>query len=160
MFDRTKSCCFTGHRRLPPLDVMEIQKSVQKEIIRLYKSGVTHFIAGGALGFDTLAAITVLNLSLTHPEIKLTLALPCKDYRSKWLNKDFELTERIISRAYKTVFVSEKYSRECMHKRNRYMVDHSDYCIGYASGKISGTAATIRYAKQKGLKIINIYNKP
>ena len=35
--------------------------------------------AGGALGFDTLAAQTVLDMKKEYPQLRLILVLPCED---------------------------------------------------------------------------------
>ena len=47
-----------------------------------------------------------------------------------------------------------------MNERNEYMVKHSSVLIACYNGKPSGTANTIRFAKEKGikLKIIDINN--
>ena len=54
------SCSFTGHRRIPQDDFLNLQKRLQKIIKQLIKQGITTFYCGGALGFDTLAAQAVL----------------------------------------------------------------------------------------------------
>jgi len=44
----------------------------------------------------------------------------------------------------------------CMKKRNRYMVDQSAYCICTHLYPMSGTEQTVKYARRKGLRIINV----
>jgi len=70
------SCCFTGHRDIPTEARASIQKRLEAEVINLILQGVTDFYAGGALGFDTMAAIMVLSLKEDFPQIRLCLALP------------------------------------------------------------------------------------
>ena len=54
---RENTCCFTGHRSLGS----DFSKEKLSEAIgSLVERGVTVFIVGGALGFDTEAAIEVL----------------------------------------------------------------------------------------------------
>jgi len=43
-----------------------------------------------------------------------------------------------------------------MKERNQYMVDNSAYCICALTRPVSGTAQTVRYAKQQGLEISNV----
>ena len=43
-----------------------------------------------------------------------------------------------------------------MHKRNRHLVDNSSVCVCYLNRESGGTAYTVRYAKEKGLEIVNI----
>ena len=55
-------CCFTGHRIIKKNIIPLIKQNIAIEIRKLITQGVTYFIVGGALGFDTLAAQTVLDL--------------------------------------------------------------------------------------------------
>lgn len=70
------SCSFTGHRRIPQDDFLNLQKRLQKIIKQLIKQGITTFYCGGALGFDTLAAQAVLKTRRFQPQVKLILASP------------------------------------------------------------------------------------
>ena len=49
---REKTCCFAGHRKLPPKKIQNIMLNLNREVDRLIESGITAFISGGALGFD------------------------------------------------------------------------------------------------------------
>ena len=64
--------------------------------------------------------------------------------------------ERIIALADEVICLSERYYKGCMHARNRFMVDNSNYCICYMTETTGGTAYTVGYAKQQGLHVINI----
>ena len=57
---KTKTCCFTGHRKIPPAQYKNIAKRLRLEIEAMIRRGVVYFGAGGALGFDTMAAEAVL----------------------------------------------------------------------------------------------------
>ena len=74
---KEKTCCFTGHRDIPLLQLPIIKSKLKKTIIEYIEKGYCYFGAGGALGFDTIAAQTVLNLKENYPQIKLILVLPC-----------------------------------------------------------------------------------
>ena len=115
-----------------------------------------YFGAGGALGFDTLAAQAVLKLKERYPDIKLILVLPCKTQTSGWRQTDIDEYERIKAAADKVVYTSEVYYRGCMHKRNRHLVDNSSLCICYLTEDRGGTYYTVNYAKENGLQIINL----
>jgi hypothetical protein len=43
-----------------------------------------------------------------------------------------------------------------MMLRNRHLINYSGYCIAYLSKDNGGTAYTVNFARQKGLKIINL----
>ena len=54
------SCCFTGHRRISAEQKRLLIKKLDKLLDTLSARGINHYICGGALGFDTLAAQVVL----------------------------------------------------------------------------------------------------
>ena len=56
----------------------------------------------------------------------------------------------------KETLLQTKYTADCMHKRNRYMVDHSDYVIAVWDGSPSGTGKTVMYAKENHKTILQI----
>lgn len=93
-----------------------IKKRLEKEVENSIKNGYLFFGAGGALGFDTLAAQTVLKLRERYPDIKLILVLPCKTQARGWKQADIDEYERIKAAADKVVYTSEDYYRGCMHK--------------------------------------------
>ena len=151
-----KTCCFTGHRNILSADQEEIALQLEKTITELIHAGIDRFIAGGARGFDTLAAQTVLLLRKRYPDIKLILALPCLSQTKGWCKNDVAVYETIKSQADEIVYTAQDYTRGCMHKRNRYMVDSSSVCVCCWMRDKGGTAYTVHYAEKKGLKIINI----
>ena len=153
---KNKTCCFTGHRKISKDEYVEIKKCLFEEIEKLISKGVCYFETGGALGFDTLAALAVLELRETHSHIKLILILPCKEQTRGWQEEDKKIYGQILSKADKTVYASENYFRGCMQKRNRNLVDESSFCICYLNKPVGGTAYTVEYAKKQGLCIINI----
>ena len=133
---------------------------VSKKIIELHEKGIVNYYAGGALGFDLAAAVTVLNMKRIYPDITLNLALPCPEYMSKWKRSEIELFSRVRSRADSEIYVSESYHRGCMQMRNKYMVDRSAVCIAYIKKREGGTYNTVTYALKKGLEIINLTEYP
>lgn len=153
---RKKMCCFTGHRHLPENQKPEIAARLENAIMSLIHSGYLYFGAGGALGFDTLAAQTVLRLRKSYPQIKLILVLPCISQADRWAPEDVRTYQEIIKQADKVVYTSQDYSPGCMFKRNRHLVDHSSACICYLTKRSGGTAYTVEYAQKCGLKIFNI----
>ena len=70
---RSKTVCFTGHRELPADDLPEISKHLEDTLATLIEQGYRYFGAGGALGFDTLAAQVVLRLRERYPRIRRSL---------------------------------------------------------------------------------------
>ncbi len=148
--------CFSGHRKIPPEEIPMVSIRLRDALIECIENGYCFFGAGGALGFDALAAQAVLELKVEYPHIRLILVLPCRDQTRWWKETDITEYERIKSEADKVVYTAEQYYSGCMHKRNRHLVDNSSLCICYLKKHSGGTAYTVHYAEKCGLKIINI----
>lgn len=151
--------CFSGHRKIPPELYETVTRRLEETVVDLIHEGYLYFGAGGALGFDTMAAQTILKLQSTYPDIRLILVLPCVSQTRGWSTSDTEEYERIKGLANKVVYVSQEYSRGCMFKRNRHLVDNSSVCVCYLSENSGGTAYTANYAKTKDVTVINIAKK-
>ena len=97
------------------------------------QSGYRCFITGGAIGFDTLSAQTVLNAKQEHrrKKIKLILAIPYPQQAEKWNKADVDKYEHIKALADEVIYISKEKKKGCMHARNRYMIDNSSLCIAY-----------------------------
>ena len=153
---RARTCCFTGHREIPLLRRHHIAKVLKQELEKLIEQGVIYFGAGGALGFDTMAAQTVLSLKSKHPEIKLILVLPCHSQADRWSEEDRAVYEEIKLKADKVKYTSIEYTSGCMHKRNRHLVDNSSVCVSYMTKNTGGTAYTVDYARKNRVRVINL----
>lgn len=151
--------CFSGHRKIPPELYETVMQRLEETVVYLIHKGYIFFCAGGALGFDTMAAQTVLKLQSTYPDIRLFLVLPCVSQTRGWSISDSEEYEQIKRHANNVVYVSQGYSRGCMFKRNRHLVDNSSVCVCYLTENSGGTAYTANYAKTKNVTVINIAKK-
>ena len=153
---REQTCCFTGHRIIPDCDFERVKQCLEDVVVKAILNGYRYFGVGGALGFDTLAAQTVLQLKPEYPEIKLILVLPCLFQTKGWQETDIQIYEWIKKHADKVVYIGKEYTNDCMFKRNRHLVDYSSLCICYCTKNTGGTAYTVNYAKLNGLKILNV----
>ena len=118
------------------------------------------FYAGGGLGWDTYCAQTVLDLREEYPCIALHLVLPCSrgEQTARWTEAQKAAYDCIFREADSCEFVSEEYTKSCMRLRNQRLVELADCCICYCSDPAgrSGTAQTVRMAKQKGIPVIHL----
>ena len=154
--NRSDTCCFTGHRHIPASEYNALDQRLEAEIENLIHQGVRYFGAGGAMGFDTMAAFAVLRLRMIYPHIRLILVLPCKTQARGWDRANKKIYNQIRRQADKVVYVSKQYTPGCMQERNRRLADHSAVCICYLINQRSGTAYTANYARQQGLRVINL----
>lgn len=148
--DREKTCCVTGHRDIPEQKKVTIPQLLRQEILKAIADGYTHFISGFATGADLLFADIVVQLKAVYP-IELEAAIPYLG-RMKTPDKTFQ---RLI-RCCDTVKIhSDCYFEGCYARRNRYMVDQSQLIIAVYDGRTTGgTAATLRYAAGKEVRIV------
>ena len=77
--DKSKTCFFTGHRKIAQSKIEIVKAQLAENIEKMITEyGVNTFIDGGALGFDTIAAETVIemreNLLCTFP---VTVRVKC-----------------------------------------------------------------------------------
>lgn len=154
--ENTYVCCFTGHREIEREDIAALPGVLDRVVEKLIERGVCEFRAGGALGFDMLAALKVLEKREKYPHIRLHLFLPCKDQAARWSDTDKQKYEYILQRADEVTYTSEVYRRGCMLLRDRRLVEGSDFCIAYCKRDTGGTAYTLSYAKKKSLSTLNI----
>ena len=97
---REQTCCFTGHRELPVWGRKQLAA-------KLIDRGIIFYGAGGARGFDTLAAQTVLKLKPNYPSIKLILVLPCLTQTRCWRPEDIAEYEHIKAQADRVVYTAQ-----------------------------------------------------
>ena len=149
-------CCFTGHRVIPFGKRRALAAILDRRIAALFDVGFTEFRAGGALGFDMLAAERVLAFREAHPTCRLHLYLPCRDHDKGWSANDRATLADIVAAADEVTLVREHYAPDCMHARNRAMVDGSDLCLAYLTANRGGTLYTCSYALKNGVHLINV----
>lgn len=157
--EKYDSCCFTGHRVLPKSEEARkiLRDKLRRIIADLVKEGITRFYTGGARGFDAMAAMTVLEMKAYFPQIQLYLAIPFLGQHLRWPKREIALYEQIMEHADKVEVISPSCTRDCMKKRNYYMVDHSCICVYYMVNQVrSGTAQTVSYAKKRHSRLIDL----
>ena len=155
--DIKKSCCFSGHRKIEPKKELDIKTCLLNLIMDLAEEGYEYYYCGCAVGFDLMCAETVISLKSEYP-IKLVAVIPCDNQSASWSANDRETYDKVIRSADYVVQTGNEPTAENMRKRNRYLVDNTDFCIAYCKQLHTGTAYTLRYAKRHNKKIINVYN--
>lgn len=152
-----KKICFTGHRRIK--DPRKVYDRLIVLLEELIQEGVEEFFAGGAIGFDSISALAVIQLRSKYTNIKLRLVLPCSNEEQtfNWTRKQKTEFMKILSAADSVEYTSEHYTDDCMKKRNARLVEHGEGCICYYLDKFkTGTGQTIRMAAEKGIPVYNL----
>ena len=148
--------CFTGHRSIPGEDAERLTELLEDAIVELCERGATVFRAGGAMGFDTMAALKVLDVKERYPEIRLELILPCRNQTERWDSVSRRAYRYVLQRADSHRFLFDTYFEGCMLERDRRLVDGSDVCVAYCARSQGGTAYTFSYALRAGVEVINL----
>ena len=159
--DRILRCAFTGYRpqNLPfgfneeDIRCVDFKQRIRFVIEALVKNGYSHFLTGGALGFDTFAAEAVMGIRRQSPWVTLEVAVPYDDQPEHWEPYSKLRYQWILNQADIVTWVSHAYSRTCMRSRNHYLVDHCDLLLAAYDGRPGGTRHTVDYAQSQGKEI-------
>ena len=153
--------CFTGHRTINGQYYdrenytehwLAVWQSTVSIVHRLWQQGHKDFISGGALGFDQLAANAVLYIKNHQVDINLWMALPFPGFERKWPAKSQTALVTIVGQADHMFYIDPQsdYKPWKMQKRNKWMVDNSQYVVGlYLDDKTGGTLNCLKYVMSK-----------
>ena len=164
LINRDNTCCFSGYRpeKLPwganedDPRCKKLKETIHSKTEQIHLSGIKHFICGMARGSDTYFCEAVLALREEYPEITLEAAIPFEGQAAKWREDERRRYDGLVSKCDQVTYVSPHYTKSCMQRRNRYMVDNSSILLAVHDGKRGGTNNTIKYAQRRGLEIIEL----
>ena len=153
----SKICCFTGHRSISLQSAQIINLKLENTLVNLIENeGFTDFRAGGAVGFDSIAALAVIKLKKKYPNIKLHLILPHKGQDKYFPALEKDVYRFVVDSADSVTYIQNAYSDGVMFARNRALVDGSDLCIACLERLSGGTYQTVNYARKNKVKTINL----
>ena len=144
---------FIGHRKVFAEDIeARLVAAIQTEIER----GCTTFTMGTHGEFDRLAMTACRNLRRTYKELDIEVVITSLNA----IKKDSEFTATPYADVKTVMFdVEDAHYKQRITLSNRLMIDGCDTLICYVDECVyrSGAKTAMRYAKKKGLKIINLY---
>ena len=157
-------CTFTGHRssKLPwgynedDPRCLDLKQRIYDTAEAVYSAGFHDFICGMAEGCDLYFCEAVMALRAEHPEITIEAAIPFSGQADHWPASQKRRYDRLISECDKRTLLQSEYSSGCMMNRNKYMVDHAELIIACYDGQSGGTLNTLRYALEKGVRILHL----
>lgn len=156
--NRVSEVCFTGHRNIPSKVRPELENVLKAFVLSLYERGARVFKAGGAVGFDTMAALAVLDLKAEKKDdsVKLVLCLPAPDQANRYTEYDRIIYNMIKERADSVTYSASHSTTESYYARNRKLVEGSDACVAFCTVQHGGTYYTCRAALLSGVEFINL----
>lgn len=152
IIEKAKTCSVTGHR--VTYKDLNLEK-LKEEFIKLIKDGYDTFLIGMALGFDTVCFQTLEKLREEN-NIKIIAVVPCKNQSYKFTSEQKEEYQRMLQVANETLYISQEYTKNCMIKRNDFLVKNSSSIVVYLRRDFGGTFYTYNKAKKENIKIIEI----
>ena len=156
-----KRCAFTGYRpQKMPFGYNEadpacirLKTCLHERIEEMIGEGYAHFLSGGAMATDTWAAEAVLDLKKKYPWLLLEMVSPFDGQANHW-DEVYRLRhDRLLHEADIVTAISHAYTKGCIFRRNRYLVNHADILLAVYDGQPGGTAMTVSYAMQKGIPV-------
>lgn len=145
-----KICVCFGHR-----DVYNDVFGVLSELIEgfILSHGVSEFWTGGMGNFDKCFASAVCCLKRKYPMIKLILIKP---YFSNELNTNKDYYESAYDDVVIPDIVAGVHPKSAITKRNRWMVQNSNFIVTYVCRDFGGAYDAKKYALRLGKKIYEI----
>lgn len=136
----------SGHRMLSN---PHLAKSVALRALDYFKP--QKVLCGMALGWDSAVAEGCLEV-----DIPLVAAIPFRGQEQRWAGPQQERYHHLLGQAQSVWVASPLTTKEAFLARNRYMVDQADLILVAFEGRPGGTAYTIRYALERGKKVLNM----
>lgn len=164
---KEKTVAFTGNRTLAtstrqPDSNLEnvIRTELYYVLEELCQEGKNTFLCGMAIGFDMLAAETVLDLKKSYSDVKLYAIIPFIGQGHRFSYQDKVRYKQLCEAAdERHVIWSREYSRISYLKRNDFMVDNCCEVIAYSNGDGSGTLYSIDRATKNKINVLNLYGE-
>lgn len=152
LINKAKTACVSGHRALPKnFD----EKKLKNAFLTLINDGYDTFLVGMALGFDTIC-FRLLEQIREQEKIKIVACVPCEEQDKLFNALQKKEYRQMLESADQKIVLSKTYNRQCMQKRNKFMVDNSSIVIAYLSQDFGGTKNTIEYAKVNNVVVVNM----
>ena len=135
-----KICCLIGHEDLRDYNTEKMKIAIEKQIHQLQENGVDYFITSCRLGFETLAALKVIEMrSKTHYDSNLLIMSLFEEEKRKvwfknWSKKDLETYEFIKKNIYEEYDVTGEIKGTLL-AQHKSMIDVSNYVLVAFNGK-------------------------
>lgn len=144
-----RACCGFGHR-----EVFEnISEQLYMTLFQIAEQGCKTFYTGGMGDFDKLFSSAVRSVKSNFSDIKL---IGVKPYMTKDINEFGEYLFTIYDDIIIPTELSDVHYKTVIHKRNQWLIDHSDIILEYIKRNYGGAYKAIRYAKRMNKTVICI----
>lgn len=141
----SKACTFFGHRDCPPT-IKPALKAAIEELV--HNHGVDMFYVGNNGQFDAYCRSVLKSLGVNYAVVLYRMPGKPSEYEDF---SDSMLPEGIVETGP---------ARFALERRNRWMVNQSQYLICFLKQRMyGGTAKFVALAERKGLTVINLFQE-
>lgn len=139
------SCCtFFGHKNTSN----KIEPALRAALLDLIENkNVNLFLVGNQGNFDSIVRKNLRQLKSNYPCIKYSVVLAYMPIRQNSEDYSDTIYPEVLER------VPPKFA---ISKRNKWMMENSDYVITYVTHNFGGAAQFQDLAKKKGKVVINL----
>lgn len=138
------ACTFFGHREYFGLDSQVLLRAIEDQIHK----GVDTFYVGNQGQFDSAVYSCLKQLRKKHPHIRVCVVLA---YLPTEKNEYDDMTDTMYPEI-------EGHPKFAIERRNRWMIDHSDFLLCYINHTWGGAYKFAKLAKRRGKTVINLGN--
>ena len=138
------ACTFFGHRECFGVDSQVLQRAIED----LIHKGENTFYVGNQGQFDSAVYSCLKQLRKKHPHIRVCIVLA---YLPTENNEYDDMTDTMYPEI-------EGHPKFAIERRNRWMIDHSDFLLCYINHTWGGAYKFAQLAKRRGKMVINIGN--
>ena len=138
------ACTFFGHAECYGLDDRALRLAIED----LIRNGVDTFYVGNQGQFDSAVYTCLKQLRNRHPHIRVCVVLA---YLPTEKNKHDDLADTMYPEI-------EGHPKFAIERRNRWMIDHSDFLLCHINHTWGGAYKFAQLAKRRSKTVINLGN--
>lgn len=138
------TCAFFGHRECHGLELGVLRDAIET----LIRQGVTTFYVGNQGQFDSMVYSCLKQLRKFYPHIRVAVVLA---YLPAETQKWADLSDTVYPEG-----IELGPQRFALERRNKWLVDHADYCLCYISHARGGAYKFARLARRRGKRVFNL----
>ncbi len=158
-----KKICFIGHRHI--YNYKEIREKLYNIVEEEIKNGCKFFTMGTHGEFDEMALSVCRKLRKVYTDIEIEIVITSFKTIEPIIDHDpiFGNEKYIPYSDVKTIMydIEEEHYKRKIVKSNQQMIDNCDTLICYVNTTktYGGSILAYKYAKKKGLQLVNLYNQ-
>lgn len=137
-----ETCTFFGHRECYGLDAQVLRGAIED----LIRKGVDAFYVGNQGQYDSMVYSCLKQLRKKHSHIRVCVVLA-------YLPTEKGEYDDMVDTMYPEI---EGHPKFAIERRNRWLIDHTDYCLCYINHTWGGAYKFALLAKRCGKTVINI----